>query len=136
MVNTDTSLDTSNEKDQSNLDVQKILAQPYKYGFTTDVEVEDFPKGINDDVIKLISLKKREPQFMLDFRLRAFAYWQKMIAPTWASLHYTDIDYQNILYYSAPKKKDNLSSLDEVDKDILSTFEKLGIPLTEQKKLS
>ena len=98
MVNTDTSLDTFNEKDQSNLDVQKILAQPYKYGFTTDIEVEDFPKGINDDVIRLISLKKKEPQFMLDFRLRAFAYWQKMIAPTWASLHYTDIDYQNILY--------------------------------------
>ena len=136
MVNTDSSLNTFNEKDQSNLDVQKILAQPYKYGFTTDVEVEDFPKGINNDVIKLISLKKKEPQFMLDFRLRAFTYWQKMIAPTWASLHYTDIDYQNILYYSAPKKKDNLSSLDEVDKDILSTFEKLGIPLTEQKKLA
>jgi Fe-S cluster assembly protein SufB len=136
MVDTDTSLNINNEKDHNNLDVQKILSQPYKYGFTTNVEVEDFPKGINDNVIKLISLKKNEPQFMLDFRLRAYAYWQKMVAPTWASVHYTDIDYQNILYYSAPKKKANLSSLDEVDEDILSTFEKLGIPLTEQKKLA
>ena len=121
MVDTDTSLNINNEKDHNNLDVQKILSQPYKYGFTTNVEVEDFPKGINDNVIKLISLKKNEPQFMLDFRLRAYAYWQKMVAPTWASVHYTDIDYQNILYYSAPKKKANLSSLDEVDEDILST---------------
>jgi len=136
MDKTITSSDVTSEKDKSSLDVQKLLSQPYKYGFTTNVEVEDFPKGINDNVIKMISLKKKEPQFMLDFRLRAYSYWQKMIAPTWASIHYTDIDYQNILYYSAPKKKANLSSLDEVDEDILSTFEKLGIPLTEQKKLA
>ncbi len=136
MANIDTSVDTNNDSNKNKLDVQKILSQPYKYGFTTNVQVEDFPKGINDDVIKLISLKKNEPPFMLDFRLRAYAYWQKMVAPTWASLHYTDIDYQNILYYSAPKKKVNLSSLDEVDEDILATFEKLGIPLTEQKKLA
>ena len=136
MANIDTSVDTNNDSNKNKLDVQKILSQPYKYGFTTNVEVEEFPKGINDDVIKLISLKKNEPPFMLDFRLRAYTYWQKMVAPTWASLHYTDIDYQNILYYSAPKKKVNLSSLDEVDEDILSTFEKLGIPLTEQKKLA
>ena len=133
MANIDAASDVLNEKDQNNSNVQSFLSQPYKYGFTTNVEVEDFPKGISDDVIKLISLKKKEPQFMLDFRLRAYAYWQKMVAPTWASIHYTDIDYQNILYYSAPKKKANLSSLDEVDEDILSTFEKLGIPLTEQK---
>ena len=131
-----TSSDRIDQRDQSNSDVQKLLSQPYKYGFTTDVEVEEFPKGINEDIIRLISIKKEEPQFMLDFRLRAFSYWQKMIAPNWASLHYTDIDYQNILYYSAPKKKETLSSLDEVDEDILSTFEKLGIPLTEQKKLA
>jgi Fe-S cluster assembly protein SufB len=122
MVKTSASPDITSEKDKSSLDVQKLLSQPYKYGFTTNVEVEDFPKGINENVIKMISLKKKEPQFMLD--------------PTWASIHYTDIDYQNILYYSAPKKKVNLSSLDEVDEDILSTFEKLGIPLTEQKKLA
>ena len=136
MVKTSASSDITSEKDKSSLDVQKLLSQPYKYGFTTNVEVEDFPKGINENVIKMISLKKKEPQFMLDFRLRAYSYWQKMIAPTWASIHYTDIDYQNILYYSAPKKKVNLSSLDEVDEDILLTFEKLGIPLTEQKKLA
>jgi len=136
MVKTSASPDITSEKDKSSLDVQKLLSQPYKYGFTTNVEVEDFPKVINENVIKMISLKKKEPQFMLDFRLRAYSYWQKMIAPTWASIHYTDIDYQNILYYSAPKKKVNLSSLDEVDEDILLTFEKFGIPLTEQKKLA
>ena len=136
MVNINTSSDMIDQKDQSSSDVQKLLSQPYKYGFTTNVQVEEFPKGINEEIIKLISLKKEEPEFMLDFRLRAYSYWQKMVAPNWASLHYTDIDYQNILYYSAPKKKESLSSLDEVDEDILSTFEKLGIPLTEQKKLA
>ncbi len=136
MVNTDTSSNEVNDKKQNNLDVQKLLSQPYKYGFKTNVEVEDFPKGINSDVIKLISLKKKEPPFMLYFRLRAYEYWKKMVAPTWASIHYTDIDFQNILYYSAPKKKSALSSLDEVDDDILLTFEKLGISLTEQKKLA
>ena len=120
MVNIDTSSNEVNDKNQNNLDVQKLLSQPYKYGFKTNVEVEDFPKGINSNVIKLISLKKKEPSFMLDFRLRAYEYWKKMVAPTWASLHYTDIDFQNILYYSAPKKKSSLSSLDEVDDDITS----------------
>ena len=136
MENIDTYSNTVNEKKESNSDVQKLLSQPYKYGFTTDVEVEEFPKGINTDIIKLISEKKGEPKFMLDFRLRAYNYWQKMVAPTWASVHYTDINYQDILYYSAPKKKKSLSSLDEVDEDILATFEKLGISLTEQKKLA
>lgn len=105
MVNINTSSDMIDQKDQSSSDVQKLLSQPYKYGFTTNVQVEEFPKGINEEIIKLISLKKEEPEFMLDFRLRAYSYWQKMVAPNWASLHYTDIDYQNILYYSAPKKK-------------------------------
>jgi Fe-S cluster assembly protein SufB len=105
MENIDTYSNTVNEKKESNSDVQKLLSQPYKYGFTTDVEVEEFPKGINTDIIKLISEKKGEPKFMLDFRLRAYNYWQKMVAPTWASVHYTDINYQDILYYSAPKKK-------------------------------
>ena len=136
MENIDTYSNTVNEKKESNSDVQKLLSQPYKYGFTTDVEVEEFPKGINTDIIKLISEKKGEPKFMLDFRLRAYNYWQKMVAPTWASVHYTDINYQDILYYSAPKKKKSLSSLDDVDEDILATFEKLGISLTEQKKLA
>ena len=139
MVETDISSDIFDKKDKNNknnLTPQSFLSQPYKYGFTTNVEVENFPKGINENVIKLISLKKEEPKFMLDFRLRAYKYWQQMVSPKWASVHYSDIDYQNILYYSAPKKKLSLSSLDDVDKDILSTFEKLGIPLTEQKKLA
>ena len=139
MVETDISSDIFDKKDKNNknnLTPQSFLSQPYKYGFTTNVEVENFPKGINENVIKLISLKKEEPKFMLDFRLRAYKYWQQMLSPKWASVHYSDIDYQNILYYSAPKKKLSLSSLDDVDKDILSTFEKLGIPLTEQKKLT
>jgi Fe-S cluster assembly protein SufB len=117
-------------------DSTKLISEPYKYGFTTDVEIEDFPKGLSSHVIKLISAKKSEPDFMLDFRLRAYEYWKKLVAPDWACINYLDINYQNILYYSAPKENKKLTSLDEVDPNILDTFEKLGIPLTEQKRLA
>ena len=117
-------------------DSTKLISEPYKYGFTTDVEIEDFPKGLSPHVIKLISAKKSEPEFMLDFRLRAYEYWKKLVAPDWACVNYLDINYQNILYYSAPKENKKLTSLDEVDPNILDTFEKLGIPLTEQKRLA
>jgi len=112
------------------------VEQPYKYGFKTDVETEDFPKGINESIVVLISQKKSEPNFMTEFRLRAYKAWKNMLAPEWACIDYTSIDYQNILYYSAPKSKKKLSDLSEVDQEILDTFEKLGIPLTEQKRLT
>ena len=108
----------------------------YKYGFTTDVESETFAKGLDEDVVRAISKKKEEPQFMLDFRLKAFAKWKTMKAPKWPNVNYPPIDFQNISYYSAPKKKKVLQSLDEVDPEIMRTFEKLGIPLDEQKKLA
>ena len=117
--------------------VKTLVNQPYKYGFITDIEADMIPRGLNEDIIRLISAKKNEPEFMLDFRLRAFRQWQKMTEPTWPSVKYPTIDYQNIIYYSAPKqKKQKLNSLDEVDPALLETFEKLGLPLSEQKRLA
>ncbi|MEA5581421.1 Fe-S cluster assembly protein SufB [Nodularia harveyana UHCC-0300] len=114
-----------------------LVNQPYKYGFITDIEADTIPRGLNEDVVRLISAKKNEPQFMLDFRLRCYRQWLKMTEPTWPSVNYPPIDYQNIIYYSAPKKKKaQLNSLDEVDPTLLETFEKLGISLSEQKRLS
>jgi Fe-S cluster assembly protein SufB len=108
----------------------------YKYGFTTDVESDTFAKGLDEDVVRAISEKKNEPQFMLDFRLKAFAKWKTMKEPEWPNVHYPPIDFQDISYYSAPKQKKVLNSLDEVDPEVMRTFEKLGIPLDEQKKLA
>ena len=108
----------------------------YKFGFTTDVESETFAKGLDEDVIRAISKKKKEPAFMLDFRFKAFAKWKTMKAPKWPNVQYPPIDFQDISYYSAPKKKKQLQSLDEVDPEVMRTFEKLGIPLDEQKKLA
>lgn len=109
----------------------------YKYGFTTDIEQDIIPKGLNEDVIRLISQIKEEPLFMLEWRLKAFRHWTAMTEPTWPHLHYPPIDYQDISYYAAPKKdKDRLKSLDEVDPEILATYEKLGIPIEEQKMLA
>ena len=114
-----------------------LVNQPYKYGFITDIEADTIPRGLNEDVVRLISSKKNEPQFMLDFRLKCYRQWLKMTEPTWPSVKYPAIDYQNIIYYSAPKKKKaKLNSLDEVDPTLLETFEKLGISLTEQKRLA
>ncbi len=108
----------------------------YKYGFVTDVESESFPKGLTEETVRAISAKKNEPPFMLEFRLKAFQKWKEMKEPEWANIDYPPIDYQNISYYSAPKKKQELNSLDEVDPEILKTFERLGIPLDEQKRLA
>jgi Fe-S cluster assembly protein SufB len=117
--------------------VKNLVNQPYKYGFITDIEADTIPRGLNEDVIRLISAKKNEPEFMLEFRLKAYRQWLKMSEPNWAHVNYPAIDYQNIVYYSAPKqKKVKLDSLDEVDPTLLETFEKLGIPLSEQKRLS
>ncbi|HYW18536.1 MAG TPA: Fe-S cluster assembly protein SufB [Nodularia sp. (in: cyanobacteria)] len=117
--------------------VKTLVNQPYKYGFITDIEADTIPRGLNEDVVRLISSKKNEPQFMLDFRLKCYRQWLKMTEPTWPSVKYPPIDYQNMIYYSAPKqKKAKLNSLDEVDPTLLETFEKLGISLNEQKRLA
>ncbi len=118
--------------------VKTLVNQPYKYGFITDIESDSIPKGLNEDVVRLISAKKNEPEFMLEFRLKAYHQWLKMTEPTWAHVGYPKIDYQNIIYYSAPKQnsKEKLKSLDDVDPTLLDAFEKLGIPLSEQKRLS
>lgn len=108
----------------------------YKYGFTTAIETESFAKGLNEDVIRALSAKKEEPAFLLEFRLKAYERWRTMAEPRWANATFPPIDYQNITYYSAPKKKQSLESLDQVDPELLSTFEKLGIPLDEQKRLT
>lgn len=108
----------------------------YKYGFVTDIETDILEKGLNEDVIRLISAKKEEPEFMLEFRLEAYRKWKKMKMPNWAYLKVPPIDFQNISYYAAPKKKAQYESLDEVDPELLETFNKLGIPLEEQKQLA
>jgi Fe-S cluster assembly protein SufB len=116
--------------------VQSLVNQPYKYGFITQIETDSIPAGLNEDVIRLISTKKNEPEFMLEFRLKAYRQWLKMAEPDWAEVGYPPIDYQKIVYYSAPKVQEKKNSLDEVDPTLLETFEKLGIPLSEQKRLS
>lgn len=108
----------------------------YKYGFVTPIETDALPKGLSEETVRAISAKKNEPAFLLEFRLKAFAKFQEMQEPNWANVRYPPIDFQDICYYSAPKKKQSLSSLDEVDPEILKTFEKLGIPLDEQMRLS
>ncbi|MBO1053084.1 MAG: Fe-S cluster assembly protein SufB [Dolichospermum sp.] len=117
--------------------VTTLVNQPYKYGFVTDIEADTIPRGLSEDVVRLISAKKNEPEFMLEYRLRAYHQWLKMTEPTWSHVQYPPINYQDIIYYSAPKqKKAKLNSLDEVDPTLLETFAKLGIPLNEQKRLS
>ncbi|NJK35460.1 MAG: Fe-S cluster assembly protein SufB [Oscillatoriales cyanobacterium SM2_2_1] len=116
--------------------VQSLVNQPYKYGFVTPIAADTIPRGLNEDVVRVISAKKNEPSFMLDFRLRAYRQWLKMSEPIWAAVNYPPIDYQNIIYYSAPKASQKKQSLDEVDPELLATFEKLGISLSEQKRLS
>jgi len=119
-----------------NTDITKLVNQPYKYGFSTQIEKDIIEKGLNENVVRLISEKKNEPKFMLDFRLKAFKKWQQMSSPEWAHLKFSEINYQNVSYYSAPKTKKKLESLDEVDPELLETFEKLGISLSEQKRLT
>ncbi|HEY9628889.1 MAG TPA: Fe-S cluster assembly protein SufB [Coleofasciculaceae cyanobacterium] len=116
--------------------VTSLVNQPYKYGFVTDIESDVIPAGLSEDVVRLISSKKNEPEFMLEFRLKAYRQWLKMAEPNWAEVGYPAIDYQKIIYYSAPKQKEKLGSLDEVDPTLLDAFEKLGISLSEQKRLS
>lgn len=116
-------------------DILKQQAE-YKYGFVTEIETESFPMGLDEQTVRALSAKKNEPAFLLEFRLKAFAKWKEMQEPVWANLSFEPIDYQAMTYYSAPKKKQELSSIDEVDPELLRTFEKLGIPLDEQKRLT
>ncbi len=119
---------------------EKILSEvtqsEYKYGFVSNIESDTIPKGLSEDVIRMISAKKNEPEFMLDFRLKAFRHWESMKMPKWAHLELPEINYQDIIYYSAPKRKAKLNSLDEMDPEVKSTFDKLGISLDEQKRLA
>lgn len=108
----------------------------YKYGFTSNIETETIPKGLNEDVVRLISAKKEEPEWLTEWRLEAFRHWQTMTEPTWPNVEYPPVDFQDIIYYAAPKKKPVLNSLDEADPELIRTFEKLGIPLQEQKMLA
>ncbi|MCG8444144.1 MAG: Fe-S cluster assembly protein SufB, partial [Hyphomicrobiales bacterium] len=115
----------------SALDVEK-----YKYGFVTDIEVEKAPKGLNEDIVRFISAKKGEPEWMTEWRLDAYRRWLTMKQPEWANVEYPPIDYQELYYYAAPKNQDGPKSLDEVDPELLRTYEKLGIPLKEQEILA
>ncbi len=116
--------------------LRELTEGKYKYGFVTDVETDQVPKGLSEDVIRLISQKKGEPEWMLQWRLESYRRWLAMVEPTWHNVHYPKIDYQDIVYYSAPKPKKKLGSLDEVDPELRAAFEKLGIPLAEQARLA
>jgi Fe-S cluster assembly protein SufB len=116
--------------------IEQLANREYKYGFETSVETDEIPKGLSEDVIRLISSKKHEPEWLLEWRLKAYRLWLTMKEPTWQNVHYDPIDYQEIVYYSAPKNRPKLNSLDEVDPEVRSTFAKLGIPLEEQKLLA
>jgi len=119
-----------------NTNITKLVNKPYQYGFSTNIEKDIIEKGLNEQTIRLISKKKAEPEFLLKFRLKAYKKWKDMQEPTWAYLKFPQINYQDIIYYSAPKAQKKLKSLDDVDPELLDTFEKLGISLTEQKRLT
>ena len=116
--------------------LQNLIDQPYKHGFVTDIESETAPKGLSEETIRLISHKKNEPEWLLEFRLEAYRHWLTMTEPKWPNVRYPKIDFQDISYYSAPKPKKKLASMDEVDPELRRTFEKLGVPLHEQKVLA
>ncbi len=116
--------------------IEEFAGREYQYGFTSEIEAVTIPRGLNEEIIRTISAIKQEPEWLLEWRLKAFQHWQTMSEPQWPNVHYEKVDYQDIIYYSAPKPKKQLSSLDEVDPELLATFEKLGISLDEQKRLT
>lgn len=120
----------------SNEILKEHIDNEYKFGFVTDIEADTAPKGLNEDIVRFISKKKNEPEWLLEYRLKAFRHWQNLTEPHWAHVTYPKPDFQDIIYYSAPKVKPSLNSLDEVDPELLKTFEKLGISLEEQKRLT
>ena len=129
-------LQPQKKNEESEKIIDEVTSSDYKYGFVTDIDTEVISKGLNEEIIRLISSKKNEPEWLLDFRLKAFAHWKTLEMPRWAHLDIPEIDYQAISYYAAPKKKESPKSLDEVDPELLDTFNKLGISLEEQMKLS
>src|SRR5437762_5150274 len=120
--------------------LEELVNRDYQWGFVTDIEADSVAPGLNEDVIRLISSKKNEPEFMLEWRLKAYRHWVSLekaqAEPKWANIKYPPIDYQSIVYYSAPQNKASLKNLDELDPEILRTYEKLGIPLQEQQRLA
>src|ERR1044071_428919 len=117
--------------------MDEFVNKEYEYGFVTDVEADAAPRGLNEDIVRLISKKKNEPEFLLEWRLKAYRYWLTMKEPAWPNVHYPKINYQDVIYYSAPKQKtDGPKSLEEVDPKLLETYKKLGIPLHEQERLA
>src|SRR5687767_7639453 len=115
--------------------LEQLINKPYEHGFRTDIETESAPKGLSEDTIRMISAKKNEPEWLLEFRLKAYRHWLTMQEPRWPNVRYPKIDFQDIIYYSAPKPK-QLKSMDEVDPELLKTFEKLGVPMNERAKLA
>src|SRR5258705_9975081 len=133
--------ETPTDRLAKNPEVESRLGQDYKYGFVSPIEAETVPAGLSEDIIRIISAKKNEPEWMLEWRLKAYRHWAKLAKsdaePKWANIHYPPIDYQSIIYYSAPKSNsDKPKSLDEIDPEILETYEKLGIPLRERERLA
>ena len=124
------------EKKDNNTIINEVTSGDYKYGFYTDIESDRIPRGLNEDIVRLISSKKNEPDWLLDFRLRSFRHWLTMKMPRWANLRLPEIDYQDIIYYSAPVQKAGKETPGEIDPELKKTFDKLGIPLEEQKILS
>ncbi len=116
--------------------LEKFTSQEYEHGWTVDLETDRAPKGLSEDIVRFISGRKNEPEWLLEWRLQAYRLWTKMTEPVWANVHHPPIDYQDIIYYSAPKQKASLGNLNEVDPELIKTFEKLGISLTEQKRLT
>ena len=116
--------------------LQELTNREYEHGFVTKIDSDSAPRGLSEDIIRFISAKKNEPEFMLDWRLKSYRHWLKMTEPKWQNVHYPPIDYQDVIYYSAPKQKKTLNSLDELDPEILATYQKLGIPLNEQKRMA
>ena len=135
-MNTDLLKPEVSTVDDDRSTIEQTVMSEYKYGFVTDIEADEAPRGLNEDTIRFISAKKNEPEWMLEWRLKAFRHWLKMEEPHWANLNYPKIDYQDIIYYSAPKQKINPKNLDEIDPELRRTFEKLGISLDEQKRLT
>src|SRR6476469_120946 len=127
-----------NERDSSLSTIEEQVLSDYKYGFVTEIEADEAPKGLSEDIVRFISTKKNEPEWMLEWRLKAFRHWSRIASdePTWANIKYPPINYQDIIYYSAPKQKINPKNLDEIDPELRQTFEKLGISLDEQKRLT
>ena len=116
--------------------LEEFTSKEYEHGWNVNLEADEAPKGLNEDTVRFISAKKNEPTWLLEWRLKAFRHWEKMKEPEWSNVHHPQINYQDIIYYSAPKQKKNLAGLDEVDPELIKTFEKLGISITEQKRLT